>query len=66
MMLLFTRPVMSDSLQPHGLQHAGLPCPSPSPGVCSNSAHVHCFSDVVQLSHPLLPSSLSTLSLSQN
>ena len=22
---------MSDSLQPHGLQHAGLPCPSPTP-----------------------------------
>ena len=29
--------VMSYSLQPHGLQHAKLPCPSPSPGVCSNS-----------------------------
>ena len=28
---------MSDSLQPHGLQHARLPCPSPSPVVCSNS-----------------------------
>ena len=28
---------MSQSLQPHGLQHARLPCPSPSPGVCSNS-----------------------------
>ena len=28
---------MSDSLRPHGLQHARLPCPSPSPGVCSNS-----------------------------
>ena len=29
--------VMSDSLGPHGLQHTKLPCPSPSPGVCSNS-----------------------------
>ena len=29
--------VMSDSLQPHGLQHARLPCPSPTPGACSNS-----------------------------
>ena len=29
--------VMSDSLQPHGLQHARLPCPSPSPRICSNS-----------------------------
>ena len=29
--------VMSTSLQPHGLQHAKLPCPLPSPGVCSDS-----------------------------
>ena len=28
---------MSDSLPPHGLQHARLLCPSLSPGVCSNS-----------------------------
>ena len=28
---------MSESLQPHGLQHARLACPSLSPGVCSNS-----------------------------
>ena len=28
---------MSDSLRPHGLQHARLPCPSPSPRVYSNS-----------------------------
>ena len=28
---------MSNSFQPHGLQHARLPCPSVSPGVCSNS-----------------------------
>ena len=28
---------MSDSLQPHGLQHARLPYPSPSHGACSNS-----------------------------
>ena len=28
---------MSNSLLPHGLQHARLPCPSPSPGVYSNS-----------------------------
>jgi len=28
---------MSDSLQPHGLQHTRLPCPSPASGVCSNS-----------------------------
>ena len=29
--------VVSDSLQPHGLQHARLPCPSPSPGACASS-----------------------------
>ena len=29
---------MSDPLQSHGLQHARLPCPSVSPGVCSNQA----------------------------
>ena len=28
---------MSDSLRPHGVQHARLPCPSLSPGFCSNS-----------------------------
>ena len=28
---------MSDSLQPYGVQHPRLPCPSPSPGICSNS-----------------------------
>ena len=28
---------MSNSLQPHGLQHARLPCPLLSPGVCSKS-----------------------------
>jgi len=28
---------MSDSLWPHGLQHARLPCPSPTPRACSNS-----------------------------
>ena len=33
----FSRPVVSDSLWPHGLQHARLPCPSPTPGVYPNS-----------------------------
>ena len=28
---------MSNSLRPRGLQHARLPCSSPSPGVCANS-----------------------------
>ena len=33
----FSRSVVSDSLHPHGLQHARLPCPSPTPRACSNS-----------------------------
>ena len=33
----FSCSVMSDSLWHHELQHTRLPCPSPSPGVCSNS-----------------------------
>ena len=35
--LLFSHSVVSNSLQPHGLQHTRLPCSSPSPGACSNS-----------------------------
>jgi len=33
----FSRLVVSDSLRPHGLQRAGFPCPSPTPGAYSNS-----------------------------
>ena len=36
-LLLFSCSVVSDSLPPRGLQHTRLPCPSPSPGACSNS-----------------------------
>ena len=35
-LLLFSYSVVSNSLQPHWLQHTRLPCPSPPP-VCSNS-----------------------------
>ena len=35
--VLFSGSVVSDSFQPHGLQHTRLPCPSPSPRTCSNS-----------------------------
>ena len=38
--LKFTCSVVSDSLQPHGLQHARLPCPSPTPGAYSNSLSI--------------------------
>ena len=33
----FSCSVVSDSLGAHGLQHTRLPCPSPTPGACSNS-----------------------------
>ena len=33
----FSCSVVSDFFQPHGLQHARLPCPSPTPGAYSNS-----------------------------
>ena len=36
-LLLFSCSVASHSLRPHGLYHARLPCPSPSPRACSNS-----------------------------
>ena len=51
-MLLFSCSVMSNSLQPHGLQHARLPCPSPSPRVCSNSCPLS------QGCHPTISSSV--------
>ena len=34
----FSFSVVSDSLRPHGMQHTRLPCPSQSPGACSNSS----------------------------
>ena len=33
----FSCSVVSDSLQPHGLQHTRLPCTPPTPRTCSNS-----------------------------
>ena len=48
--------VMSDSLQPHGLQHARLPCPSPTPGACSNSCPSRLWC------HPTVSSSIIPLS----
>ena len=48
--LLFRHSVMSNSLQPHELQHTRLPCPSLSLGVCSNS----CPMSPVMLSNPLI------------
>ena len=48
---------MSNSVGPHGLQHARLPCPSPSPGACSNSCPLS------QWCHPTISSSVVPFSL---
>ena len=44
--------LFSCSLQPHGLQHARLFCPSPSPGACSSSCLLS------QWCHPTISSSV--------
>ena len=54
--LYFSRSAMSDSLRPHGLQHARLPCPSPTPGACLNS----CLS--TRWWHPTISSSVVPVS----
>ena len=54
---------MSDSLQPHGLQHTRLLCLPLSPGVYSNSCTL---SQWCYLSHPLLPSCPFAFNLSQH
>ena len=51
--LLFSHSVVSHSLRPHGLQHNRLPCPSPSPGACSNSCPLS------QWCHPTISSSVA-------
>ena len=53
----FSCSVMSDSLWPHGLQHARSPCPSPTPGVYSNSCPLSqwCHPTIyLIICHPLL------------
>ena len=48
----FSHSVMSNSLQPHGLQHARPLCPSPTPSVYSNSCPLS------QWCHPTISSSV--------
>ena len=50
-LLLFSCWVTSDSLQPNGLQHARLPCPSLPPGVCSKLMSI----ESMMPSHHLIP-----------
>ena len=53
-MLFLSHSVASDSLCSHRLQHTKLPCPSPSPGVCSDS------SPLSQWCHPTISSSAAS------
>ena len=60
--------VMSDSLQPHGLQFTRLPCPSLTSKIAQT--HVHRVGNAIQQSHPLpsfllLPSIFPRISLFQ-
>ena len=48
----FSNSVVSDSLWPHGLQHARPFCPSPTPGADSNSCPLHWWC------HPTISSSV--------
>ena len=54
--------VISDCLWPHGLQHARLSRPS----LYFAQTHVRWVSEAIQSSHPLSPSSLPALNLSQH
>ena len=56
LLVQFSHSVMSDSLQPHELQHARLPCPSPTPRACSDSCLLSWWS------HPIISSSVITFS----
>ena len=55
----FSRSVMSNSLQPHGLQHTRLPCPSATPRACSNSCSLR------KWCHPTISSSVVPFSCLQ-
>ena len=52
----FSHSVVSNSLRPDGLQHARLPCPSPTPEAHSNSCPMSCWC------HPTTSSSVISFS----
>ena len=58
--VLFSHSVVPDSLWPHGLQHARLPCPSPAPGAYSNSCPSR------QWCHPTISSAVVPFSCLQS
>ena len=56
LLLLLSHSLMSDSLWPHGLQHAKVSCPSLSPRFCSNSCPLS------EWCHPTISSSVAPFS----
>ena len=56
----FSLSVVSDSLWPHGLQHARLPYLSPTPGACSNTCPLS------RWCHPIISSSVGPFSCHQS
>ena len=73
-LLSFSHSVVSNSLRPHGLQHARLHCPSPSPRAHSIlhhlpeliQTHVYWVSDAIQPSDPLSSPFLPAFNLNQH
>ena len=68
-LLLFSRLVMSNSLQPHGLQHTRLSCPSLFPEFAQ--IYLHWVEDAIQPSHQLsclllLPSNFPSIRVFSN
>ena len=53
----FSHSAVSDSLRPHELQHTRIPCPSPTPGACSNSCPLS------KWCHPTISSSVAPFSI---
>ena len=54
----FSHSVVSNSLRPHGLQHARLSCPSPTPRVYSNSCPLSWWCQLILCRPLLLPPSV--------
>ena len=66
---IFGHSIVSNSLRPHGLQHARLLCPSPSPGACSNSGPLSQWHHpTISFCHPhlLLPSVFTSIRVFSN
>ena len=61
----FSCSVMSDSLRPHELQHARPPCPSPTPGIHSDSRPLSPWSHPLLSHSPLAPNTSQHQSLFQ-